>query len=273
MIVDILLNALWHAVTFIGLVYFVGFIISLINRFFYKVTNYSKLSIYGTGFIGTPIHEASHLVMCLVFFHKVNEVKFFQINDADGVLGYVNHSWNPKNIYQQIGNYFIGVAPIVVGTLVIFFGMKYLLPNTFEQINSYFSSIQALGANVNMLECIPEMFTGMISAMFSEVSIGWQWWVFMVASICIALHMSLSGADIRGSLVAIPILLFIILAVNLVLGFLTGAFYNVFLGLMNTAGSFIISVLMLSLVLSALCLALALLMKGVVLIFKKIFRC
>ena len=272
MIIDILLNALWHGVIFIGLVYLVGFIISLINRFFYKVTNYSKFSIYGTGFIGTPIHEASHLVMCLVFLHKVNEVKFFQINDADGVLGYVNHSWNPKNIYQQIGNYFIGVAPIVVGTLVIFLGMKYLLPNTFAQINAYFTEIRALGANVNILSCLPNMLAGMVSAMFMEVYIGWQWWLFMVLSICIALHMSLSGADIKGSLVAIPILLILILAFNLVLGLLTGAFYNVFLIAMNTAGTFVICVLMLSLVLSALCLALALLLKGLFWGIRKIFR-
>ncbi len=272
MIVDILLNALWHGITFIGLVYLVGFIISLINRFFYKVTNYSKLSIYGTGFIGTPIHEASHLIMCWVFFHKVNEVKFFQINDQDGVLGYVNHSWNPKNVYQQIGNYFIGVAPIVVGTLVIFFGMQYLLPNTFAEINAYFGAIRALGANVNIFNSVPEMLQGMISAMFMEFSIGWQWWVFMLFSICIALHMSLSGADIKGSLVAIPILLILILVVNLVLGLLVGAFYNTFLIAMNTAGTFVICVLMLSLVLSALCLALALLLKGFFWVIRKIFR-
>ena len=272
MLVEILLNALWHAVTFIGLVYLVGFIISLINRFFYKVTGYSKLAIYGTGFIGTPIHEASHLVMCLVFFHKVNEVKFFQINDEDGVLGYVNHSWNPKNIYQQIGNYFIGVAPIVVGTLVIFLGMKWFLPATYNDINGYFQAIQVLGSKVTIFDYVFDMFGGMLSAMFMEMSIGWQWWVFMVLSICIALHMSLSGADLKGSLVAIPLLLIIILAVNLVIGFIFGGVYNSFLIMMNSAGGFLICILMLSLVLSAICLALAVTFKGGFWSIKKIFK-
>ena len=272
MFVDILINAFWHAVIFIGLVYIVGYVISIINRLFYKCFNNSKLAIYGTGLIGTPIHELSHLLMCLVFGHKVDEVKFFQINDEDGVLGYVNHSWNPKNIYQQIGNYFIGIAPILVGTLIVFFGIKAFLPNTYNQINGYFDAIKNLGVNVNIFDYVFDFFCGMFLAMFTDISIGWKWWVFMLFILCIAIHMNLSTADIKNSIISIPLLLAIIVIVNLVIGFIFGGLYNKFLILMNTVGGLLISVLMLSLVLSIICLALALAIKITVSIIRRIFN-
>lgn len=272
MLVTFLLNALWHALTFIGFVYLAGFLIFYINTFFYKVTGYNKCAVYGTGIIGVPIHETSHLLMCLVFFHKVNEVKFFQINDEDGTLGYVNHSWNPKNIYQQIGNYFISVAPIIGGSLVIFFGMKVLLPTTYSTINEYFIAIQALGAKTTVFYYIFDMFSGMFTTMFSEISIGWQWWVFMVVSVCISLHMSLSKADLKNSLIAIPLLLVLIIAANLVIGFLFSGVYSNFLVLMNKAAGFLVCLLIFALVLSAICLTVAISIKGGVSGLKKIFK-
>lgn len=236
--------------------------------------NYSKLSVYGTGLIGTPIHETSHLLMCLVFFHKVNAVKFFQINDEDGVLGYVNHSWNPRNIYQQIGNYFIGVAPIAVGTLIIYFGMQYFLPNTFSQISTYFKEFSFLPSDgiMNIFGNVFTLFGGMMKSMFAEFSIGWKWWVFMLVSLCIAIHMSLSGADIKGSLVAIPLMIVLLLAVNLVLGLIPFGIYDDFLGVMSFGSSFLLCTLILSLVLSVLCLAAGIIIKVVILILRKIFR-
>ena len=269
MIGDIFLNVLWQVVAFIGCVYLVGYIISLINRFFYKTFGYSKLAIYGTGFIGTPIHEASHLLMCLVFFHKVHEVKFFQINDEDGVLGYVSHSWNPKNIYQQIGNYFIGIAPIVVGTLIIFFGMKFCLPETFSQVNAYFNEFIDFKDSHSWFNYLFATFGGMITSMFSEISVGWPWWVFMLVSICIAIHMNLSGADIKGSLVAIPIMIIIFIVVNLLLGLIFAGIYDVFLSVMNAGASFLICTLILSLVLSVICFIIALLIRLICLPFRR----
>lgn len=274
MIETIFLNVLWQVIAFIGCVYLVGFLISLINRLFYKLANYSRAVVYGTGFIGTPVHETSHLLMCLLFFHKVHKVKFFQINDEDGVLGYVSHSWNPKNIYQQIGNYFIGIAPIVVGTLIIFLGMKQFLPVTYGEIDSYFAEfavMQEKGFSWDWFGYIFSMFGGMTKAIFAEFSIGWQWWVFMVISLCIAIHMNLSGADIKGSLVAIPIMIVVFIAVNLVLGLVFGSIYGAFIETVNVGASFLLCTLILSLALSVLCLAVAIVIKLIILLIKTLF--
>lgn len=70
-------------------------------------------------FIGTPIHEASHALMCLIFGHKIVDIKFFIPNPNSYVAGYVNHTYNPKSIYQNIGNFFIGLAPIFGGFFLV----------------------------------------------------------------------------------------------------------------------------------------------------------
>lgn len=67
------------------------------------------------GCLGIIIHEGAHLLMALVFGHQIDEVKFFappKEAAATARLGYVAHSYNPHNLYQRLGNFFIGQAPI-----------------------------------------------------------------------------------------------------------------------------------------------------------------
>jgi hypothetical protein len=47
-------------------------------------------------------------------------------------LGYVFHSYNRKSIYQTVGNFFIGIAPIISGTAALFLGLYFLLPHSFK---------------------------------------------------------------------------------------------------------------------------------------------
>ena len=79
--------------------------------------------------IGTPIHELSHFLMCLLFGFKVSEVKLFRPfkGKKDGILGYVNYSYNPKNLYQKIGNFFVGIAPMIGGSIVIYILFRFLM--------------------------------------------------------------------------------------------------------------------------------------------------
>ena len=78
---------------------------------------------------GVAVHELSHAFFCLVFRHKINEMKLFSPED-DGTLGYVNHSYNPENYYQRTGNFFIGTGPIWGGIFVLYLFSKILLPET-----------------------------------------------------------------------------------------------------------------------------------------------
>ncbi len=263
-------NVLMQILLFIGVVYLVGYVISLLNRLFYKLVNHSKAVCYATGFIGTPIHELSHALMCVVFRHKIQEIKLFQVDDENGVLGYVRHSYNPKKIYQRIGNYFISVAPIVCGTLVLYLLIKLLLPQTFTVMSGYLTSFSQYASKGLTLQNLSHLFnalTGMAETLFTAYTVGASWWIFVVLALCISLHQNLSGADIKNSLSALPILALVLIAVNAVLYFIIPSAYSSFVATMNTAGGFLTCGLLLALICSLIPVVVALVFR----ILRKIF--
>ena len=266
MIINILSNIISQLIYFIGIIFAVGYLISIFNRVFYKIFNYSRVAVYSTGFIGTPIHELGHALLCLVFFHKIDEIKLFQTDDENGVLGYVNHSYNPRNLYQKTGNYFIGIAPIVCGSLVLTLAMKWFLPYAHAEMNEYldaFAVLQEDGISFSSFAYAFAVFSGVFSAILAELAVAPIGWIFLVIALCIALHMNLSGADIKGALGALPLLCGILVIVNLVLGLILPGVYEGFTFVMNRAGAYLSGMLLLSLVFSVVCVAVALLIYAI----------
>ena len=203
---NIFLKTLLDLSWFIGIIIIFGLILGFLRNT--SMNNYQKgfgkKSIYITGIVGVPVHEFSHLAVAKVFGHKINEVKFFKFNNEDGTLGYVKHSYNPKNIYHQIGNFFIGIAPIICGSLIIILLLKIFIPDSLKSTNdllslnglfSFFKSIFSL-SNFKRLE--------------------FYLFLYLVFSICS--HISLSKADIKGAFIGVIfifILLFIFNVFNL----------------------------------------------------------
>lgn len=94
------------------------------------VTYYGPNSQVWLGGLGIMIHEASHLITALIFRHRIDAVKLLQFPSADQqTLGYVRHSWNQQSKYQQLGNFFIGLAPVVGCSLVLAGLGFWLVPN------------------------------------------------------------------------------------------------------------------------------------------------
>lgn len=268
----LIMNILMQIFFFIGVIYLVGFIISLLNRAFYSLVNHSRAVCYATGFIGTPVHELSHAIMCFVFGHRIQEVKLFQIDDENGVLGYVRHSYNPRNLYHIMGNFFIGVAPIVCGTLVLFLLIRLLMPSAFTMVSAYmtaFTKYASSGLNWQNIRYLIGTFSGMTETIFSSISLGFPFFVFLVLALCIALHQNLSGADIKNSLTSLPILIILLVIVNVIIYLVSLNAYISFVGVMNRAGGFLTCGLLLALMCSCIPLVIALTIKGSVKIFKR----
>ena len=212
-ILELVVNFALQMLFTLGFIFLFGKAIALCNARFYRNfgTRGHTMCII-TGFIGTPIHEASHALMCLIFGHKILEIKFFQPNSSDGTLGYVNHSYNPKNIYQKVGNLFIGIAPILIGSAILGGLLYLLLPEMF--MNTL--------RDLNQVDFISDFGQSFISIgraflnMFSYVG-NWKWWIFLLIGSFIALHMTLSKADFKGALSGIIVFLLIFFIVDLVL--------------------------------------------------------
>lgn len=158
-----------------------------------------------TGIIGTTIHELGHLFMCYIFNHDVKRVKLLRLKESkrDGILGYVEHTYNPKSLYQTIGNFFIGIGPIVLGSISIFLSMRLLMSEMYKNIYKYllaqYSYIK--GFDESFFEAFKNIFIKIWKELFSYNNFSnLNFWIFIFIVISIASHMALSKADVKGSI-------------------------------------------------------------------------
>jgi len=167
-----------------------------------------------TAWIGTPIHESGHLLMCYLFRHKISEFKLFSLRPREGVLGYVNHSWNSKSLYQNIGNFFIGMGPIFSGTAALILGMYLFLPDSFATFSSYLSfepgqpDSQTL-ADIFMLTI--QLFKSIFTA---ENLSSPGFLIYFALAIAISSHIALSKEDLKGAGRGLITIFFFIILVN-----------------------------------------------------------
>ena len=75
--------------------------------------------VYSTGWIGSPVHEFSHLVVLLIFRIKVIAFKPFSPDFKNGHLGYVISAPNPQNPLHSLGFALSGIAPVIGGISLI----------------------------------------------------------------------------------------------------------------------------------------------------------
>lgn len=220
----------------LGILFLFGKVIAFCNTRFYRNFGSKGHAVcIATGFIGTPIHEAAHALMCVVFRHKITEIKFFQPNSSDGTLGYVNHSYNPKSLYQRIGNFFIGIAPILVGSLILSGLLYFLLPEMVEEKLSQLEKVDFVSDFGSALFYIGKAVTTMFGYILT-----WQFWVFLLAGSFIALHMTLSRADVQGALSGVLLVAVVFLVVDGILLVIKKSLLASFTNVILTCGTFLL---------------------------------
>ncbi|MCQ1536130.1 hypothetical protein FTO70_10650 [Methanosarcina sp. KYL-1] len=205
-----------------GLLILIGLVLGIIgNRAnFYIQRVFGWKGIMLTAWIGTPVHELGHLLMCILFRHKIQDFKLVDLKARNGVLGSVQHTWNRKSLYQNIGNFFIGMGPIFSGTAALVLGMYLLLPDSFARFGNYLTLDTGQldsGTLVNIFVLTGELFASIFSA---ENVASLNFWIYFALAIGISSHIALSKEDLKGAsrgLVTIFTLIFLINLVALVL--------------------------------------------------------
>lgn len=220
---DLLLATLGQMATlFLGF-----FIFGLLIHFISQLTFKSLANAFGPGgtylvaWLGTPVHELGHALFCLLFGHKIEEVRFFKPDKNTGALGYVYHKWNPKNPWQVLGNFFIGIGPMIIGCAALFALFYFLIPGSSRVWDSIIAGVNSLGVNAS----VGDYFTAFRDSILSIINIiftssnlhAWQFWIFLYLSICIASNVRLSWADIKGSFSGLGCIVLPFLILNLIL--------------------------------------------------------
>ncbi len=260
-VIGILTNFLYQILFTVGAVVVFGLLIALCRRIFCSIVGPAgAVILLVSGIVGTPIHELSHALMCLLFGHKVVEIKLFQPGSDDGMLGYVDHSYNPKNLYHQIGNFFIGTAPIICGSGLLLLLMYLLVPDVFAEASVSLDAINTL-EGLDITKIFGAIFGVLLSVLdFSNMSNG-MWWLFIVLAFMISSHMELSFADIKGGFIGFLYISLILIIVDLIVGFISLDALGAVTGAFATAGFYIAGFLTISLVFSLLLLIIALILR------------
>lgn len=106
------------------------------------------------------------MLAALLFGHQIVEFKPLvlpkNVARNGGALGYVNQRWNTNSTYQNIGNLFIGTAPIWGCTFVLYLLTKLTMPNLYQFIlklekamaTMNLDSIRSVISNMNLFNNI-----------------------------------------------------------------------------------------------------------------------
>lgn len=221
-ILDVIKISLLQFIYAVGVIIACGLILGYMekqsNDFLQKTFGWNGIIL--TGVIGTTIHELGHLFMCYIFNHDVKRVKLLRVKESkrDGVLGYVEHTYNPKSLYQTIGNFFIGVGPVVLGSISIFLSMRLLMSNMYNNVYKYllaqYSHIK--GFDESFFQAFKNIFVKIWKELFSYNNFSTlNFWIFIFIAVSIASHMALSKADIKGSISGIVSLYVISLVLSI----------------------------------------------------------
>lgn len=184
-----------------GSLILIGVILGIIESRanFYVQRVFGWKGIMFTAWIGIPIHELGHLLMCYVFRHRISKFKLFDHKAKDRILGYVNHGWNPKSLYQNIGNFFISMGPIFSGTAALIFGMHLILPDSFARVGDYLT-LEPSQPDRYVLTEIFALTADLFESIFSAENItSVNFWIYFALAIGISSHIALSREDLKGA--------------------------------------------------------------------------
>jgi hypothetical protein len=204
-----------------GLIFVFGFLLYIVAKMTRTVGVQcagQRWDVVVTGWCGTPVHELGHAAFCLLFRHRVTAIKLYDPNPEDGSLGYVRHTFDQRSIYQKVGNFFIGIGPILFGALVLYVLLLLLLPEWGDILpgaRGGATDLRGVGGWTGIVQLIAESVACVLKRFFSfDNLLNWRFWVFLYLSFCIASHIELSPPDIRGAKDGLVSLVLLFLVVN-----------------------------------------------------------
>ena len=170
----------------------------------YKVLG-QKVYLNVFGWLGTSVHELGHAIFAILFAHKISEIKLFSPGSGKS-LGHVKHSYTRGNPYQTLGNFFIGLGPILLGSFLLFLvtlllfdidifriADKYEVVFSIELFKSFDSIKNSL---INFARGVWQCFELIL---YGPKTTWWKLILFFYFFYAVGSSFTLSGSDIKGA--------------------------------------------------------------------------
>jgi hypothetical protein len=194
--------------TLVGPIVLLAFIMNFISRknesLGYKVMG-QNVYLYGFAWLGTSIHELGHAIFAILFAHKISEIKLFTPGSGKS-LGHLKHSYTKGNPYQTLGNFFIGLGPILLGSFLLLvvtwllfdidifrIANKYEVVFSFDRLKSFESIINAV---TNIGSGVWQFFQMVLTG---PKTTWWKLALFFYLFYAVGSSITLSGADMKGA--------------------------------------------------------------------------
>lgn len=174
------------------------------------------------GWLGIRVHELGHLIFSLLSLQLVSDVKLFMRRPPPGVpYGWVAHA-HVNSAYDRlrIGSLFIGIGPILFGSILIFLMARLLVDA--DIVASWrlptfglaaFGSIDGLSA---WIADFTDAFWVLLSTLLARQDFGdWRLYAFLYVGFAIASAMTLSWSDIITAFMGFVALVFALFLANL----------------------------------------------------------
>lgn len=164
-----------------------------------------KVYLYVFGWLGTSVHELGHAIFAILFAHKISEIKLFTPTSGKS-LGQVKHSYTKGNPYQTIGNFFIGIGPILLGALLLWLATWLLFDlNAIHVAEKH--DVQINYRLFTSWELVKNAATGIYGGIADIYRViianhGEYWWkvvLFIYLFYAIGSSVTLSTSDIKGA--------------------------------------------------------------------------
>ncbi|BDR36921.1 hypothetical protein DI392_13455 [Vibrio albus] len=154
-----------------------------------------------TAAIGVPIHELSHAIAAFLFRHRITKIKFFEYTAGHGRLGYVEHQWNVLSPLQNVGLFFIGIAPLIGAGAVIYLTTKLMLPGLLDTLAWRIVEIPMGITGDPVKDAFYAVQYGISGAGIAILSVSSepQFWLWMLISSVVAFHSTPSKADMQSA--------------------------------------------------------------------------
>jgi hypothetical protein len=170
-----------------------GNVAILASRAFGRATYYFLF-----GWLGTLIHEIAHAVAALLFGHQIASFYGFTLNPNARVLGSVNTRYHAGNLFKYIGLFFIGIAPVVFGPLVIYLALYILfhaqMPEMWRAIDR---RIMIYGPGVGNILSAVLAFLGFLFS--PRHLLDWRLYVFLYIAFAVGSSVRLSQPDVNAA--------------------------------------------------------------------------
>ncbi|RAN91481.1 hypothetical protein B5P41_04475 [Bacillus sp. SRB_28] len=217
-----LLTSVIQLFSLIGVIIVIGFILGYLESLTrtYWSRAFGRKGFLLTAWIGVPVHELGHVIMCLVFRHKIIATQFFPTDTSQGALGYVQHQYNQKSIYQRIGNFFIGIGPIISGITALILLMRYFVPDSYSLFNTNLEkTVTSTSINLDMIQNMFLSTFFLLKSLFTMSNLLTpSFWLFLFIAICISAHIALSKPDIKGSIDGVIVMFILLFLFNIIAG-------------------------------------------------------